>query len=174
LTLVSRYLIVPEQSHIIFDGRSSVHPIHTSTDGVEGYVEIELGPDGEVDLTTRPLGKLTLAVRRLSSGNILEDRELQKRLASRRYPTLEAVMDQIERSDGGGTYRVSGDITVRGVVRRHEDQMTIVPVDPRTIRLSGHSRFDIRDFGMEPPRVLMLKVEPEVDVRIDLLAVKEV
>ena len=37
----------------------------------------------------------------------------------------------------------------------------------------GHDRFDIRDFGMEPPRVLVLKVDPEVDVRVEIVAVKE-
>ncbi len=170
---VARYRIVPEHSHVIFDGRSTLHPIHSSTDGLEGFVDLELKPDGEVDLTKKPLGQLSLQVRRLSSGNVLEDRELQRRLDARRYPTIEGVIGQMGRSGDDGTYRVSGDITVRGVVRHHEDQMTIVSVDPQTIQLSGHSRFDIRDFGMEPPRLLMLKVEPEVEVRVEILAVKE-
>jgi hypothetical protein len=30
--------------------------------------------------------------------------------------------------------------------------------------------FDIRDFKMDPPRLLMLKVHPEVTVRIDVVA----
>ena len=33
--------------------------------------------------------------------------------------------------------------------------------------------FDIRDFGMEPPRILMLKVQPEVTVRVEIVAEKE-
>ena len=41
--------------------------------------------------------------------------------------------------------------------------MSIRSVDDQTIQLAGQSRFDIREFGMEPPRMLMLKVEPEVD-----------
>ena len=51
--------------------------------------------------------------------------------------------------------------------------MTIEVVDDRTIRLEGQSRFDIRDFGMEPPRILMLRVEPDVVVRVDIVATKE-
>ena len=31
----------------------------------------------------------------------------------------------------------------------------------------------IRDFGMEPPRILMLRVEPEVVVRVEIVAVRE-
>jgi polyisoprenoid-binding protein YceI len=68
---------------------------------------------------------------------------------------------------------VSGDVTFRGVSRRHEDLMEVAAVDERTIRLSGSSTFDIREFGMEPPKVLMLKVEPEVDVTVEIFAVKD-
>ena len=50
--------------------------------------------------------------------------------------------------------------------------MEIRAVDDSTISLSGKSRFDIREFGMEPPRVLILKVEPEVDVRVEIIAEK--
>jgi hypothetical protein len=46
-------------------------------------------------------------------------------------------------------------------------------VDDDTIRLNGESTFDIRDFGMEPPRILMLRVEPEVVVRVEIVAVRE-
>ena len=51
--------------------------------------------------------------------------------------------------------------------------MDISQVDDRTIRLTGASSFDIRDFGMQPPKVLLLKVEPEVQVRVEIYAVKD-
>ena len=63
-----------------------------------------------------------------------------------------------ERAGDDGNYRVSGDVTFRGVARPHQDEMTIKAVDDETIELAGKSRFDIREFGMEPPQVLMLKV----------------
>jgi polyisoprenoid-binding protein YceI len=170
---VTRYRIVPDRSHVVIDGRSSVHPIHSSTDGVEGYVELEMAPEGGVDLDHKPAGKLSLPVSRLSSGNRMEDRELYRRIDARRYPTIEGVLDQIERSGDNGTYQVSGDVTFRGKARRYVDQMTIDAFDDDTIQLAGSSRFDIRDFGMEPPRMLMLRVEPEVDVRVEIVAVKE-
>ena len=46
-------------------------------------------------------------------------------------------------------------------------------MDDRTIRLTGASDFDIRDFGMEAPKVLLLKVEPEVQVRVEIYAIKD-
>jgi polyisoprenoid-binding protein YceI len=170
---VTRYRIVPERSHVWIDARSNVHPIHSSTDGLEGFLELEMAPEGGVDLAVKPVAQLSLPVSRLSSGNRMEDREMQKRIDAQRYPTIVGVLDQMEKSAEDGSYRVSGDITFRGVARHCEDEMTVGAVDGQTIQLAGKSRFDIRDFGMEPPRVLILKVEPEVDVRVEILAVKE-
>ena len=39
--------------------------------------------------------------------------------------------------------------------------------------LAGETTFDMRDFGMEPPRILMLRVEPDVTVRVTIVAEKE-
>jgi hypothetical protein len=170
---MARYRIVPERSQVWIDARSNVHPIHSNAEGLEGFIEIELGPDGVVDLATTPAGKLSLSVSRLKSGNSMEEREMQKRIDSRKFPTIEGTLDTVERSGEDGTYKVTGDVTFRGVSRRHDDEMTIGAIDDRTIELTGASRFDIREFGMEAPRVLMLKVEPEVTVRVEIRAEKE-
>jgi len=170
---MSRYRIVPERSHVWIDAKSTLHPIHSTTDGLEGYVELELAPEGAVDPAAKAAGKLSLPVRRLSSGSGMEDRELQKRIDARRYPTIEGVLDALDRAGEDGAYRIAGDITFHGVTKHYEDEMTIKAVDPQTIELAGKSRFDVRDFGVEPPRMLMLRVEPEVDVRVELVAEKE-
>jgi hypothetical protein len=36
----------------------------------------------------------------------------------------------------------------------------------------GEHTFDIRDFGMDPPKILMFRVEPEVNVRVEIVAEK--
>jgi hypothetical protein len=64
-------------------------------------------------------------------------------------------------------------VTFRGVTRRYEDEMTVRRLDERTVALEGASSFDIRDFGMQPPRILLLRVEPEVTVRVEIVAVEE-
>ncbi|HEX3090853.1 MAG TPA: YceI family protein, partial [Ilumatobacteraceae bacterium] len=64
-------------------------------------------------------------------------------------------------------------LTFRGVTRTYEDTMTIEAVDDHGVILAGRSTFDIRDFGMDPPRILMLKVQPEVSVRVEIVAEKE-
>ncbi len=171
---MTRYRIVPERSTVSIDARSNVHPFHSETSGLEGHVELNFGADGAVDPATKAAGTLSLSVSRLQSGNRLEDREMHRRLDARRYPAISGELDVIEPAGGDGLYRVSGTVTFRGVARPHTDDMTIRAVDDRTLSLSGRSRFDIREWGMEPPRILVLRVEPEVDVAVDIVAVAEV
>ena len=101
---MARYKIVPERSRVWIDARSNLHPIHSTTEGLEGFVELELGPDGEVDLSTKPTGKLSLPVSRLSSGNRMEDREMQKRIEARRYPSIDGVLTSMEGSGSDDAY----------------------------------------------------------------------
>jgi polyisoprenoid-binding protein YceI len=170
---VARYRINPDRSQVWFDGKSSLHGIHSSTDGLEGFIELDLDGEGHLDPAVKPSAKLSFPVVRLTSGNKLEDRELQRRVDARRFPNIEGVLDQMDRSGDDGTYRVSGNVTFRGETRHQEGEMTLKAVDDRTIQMAGSSRFDIRDFGMEPPKMLMLRVEPEVDVRVEIVAEKE-
>ncbi len=153
---VARYRIIPERSRVWIDARSSVHPIHSSTEGLEGFVDLELDAEGKVDVMQAPKGEVSLPVNRLSSGNRTEDRELQRRIESTRHPTIDGVLERIERLGDVGIYNVTGNVTFRGVQRPHQDKMTIEPLDDQTIHLAGKSQFDIREFGMEPPRVLLL------------------
>jgi hypothetical protein len=171
---VTRYVIAPDRSRVWIDARSNVHPIHSETDGLEGFIELGMHPEGGIDLAVRPTGMLSLAVSRLSSGNRMEDREMQKRIDARRYPTIQGTLDTVVPDGAVGSYRVSGDISFRGMSHRHEDLMQIRGIETDTLQLDGSSSFNITDFGMEPPRMLMLKVEPDVNVRIEVIAVAEV
>jgi polyisoprenoid-binding protein YceI len=167
---VARYQIVPQRSRTWIDARSSLHPIRTETSGLEGWLELEVQGGGRVNLTAAPTGHLELPVDRLRSGNPLEDRELRRRIDSRRFPTIAGDLTLMTLDDHDGEYLVTGDLTFRGVTRSYKDRMKVEQLDPTTIRLSGQSTFDVRDFGMEPPRILMLKVEPEVAVRVEIVA----
>jgi len=167
------FKIDPGRSRVSIDARSSVHPLHASTLGLEGYVELTFGADGELDLSAEVSGMVSLRAERLSSGNSLEDREMKRRIDTRRYPTIDGRLVALRPAGEDGAYLVEGEVSFHGVSRPKEDKMTIRALDERTVSLRGSSRFDIREWGMEPPRILMLRVEPEVDVEIDVIAVKE-
>jgi len=169
---VERYEIDPGRSSVTIDARSSVHPIHSQTKGLEGRLELELFDDGRVNLAVSHTARLSLAVEELKSGNPLQDRELRRRIDARKYRTIDGELTGMRHGSEAGVYRVRGDVTFRGVTRSYEDEMTFTRRDDRTIAVAGHSTFDIRDFGMEPPKVLMLRVHPEVRVAIEVVATK--
>ena len=146
-----------------------MHKIHSTADGVDGFVELDFKDGDGVDLTIPTSATMSLPVHRLTSGNSLEDRELQRFVDVARHPTIDGVLTGMERVEGE-RYRLSGDVVLRGASRPCEGIVRITPVDDLTIRLEGESTFDIRDFGLQPPRILMLRVEPTVLVRIELIA----
>ncbi len=167
-----QYRILPTRSRVWIDARSNVHPIHTEVEGLEGWLELDVA-NGAINVDQTPRGHLEFPVENLKSGNALEDRELRRRIDSRRYPTIAGDLKLMKAANESSQHIVSGDLTFRGVTRTYQDEMTFVALDDSTVSLTGQSTFDIRDFGMEPPRILMLKVQPEVTVRVEIVAEKE-
>ena len=169
---MARYRIDPARSHVQIDARSNIHPINTRSDGLVGFVDLDVQGGGGVDLTVPPAGELSFPVEKLRSGNRLEDRELQKRIDARRFPTIRGILTTMTETAADNTFRVQGDLEFRGVTKAIEDDLTVelIDGDTDTIRLRGASTFDIRDFGMEPPRILVLRVEPAVNVSVDIVA----
>lgn len=170
---MSRYAIVPEESVAWIEARSSLHPIHSETRGLEGYFEAELS-DGPLLDTSAPIrGRVELVVERLSSGNPLYDKEMKRRIDARRHPAIVGELTEMKDSEEPGSYSAEGDVTFKGVTRRIQDQMTVTSPCEGTLCLEGEHTFDVRQFGMDPPKILMLKVHPEVSVRVRIFAEKE-
>ncbi len=59
------------------------------------------------------------------------------------------------------------------MTRQVEGEVTISAPDERSLIIEGEQIFDIRDFGVEPPKILMFKVHPDVRVRVQVVARQE-
>lgn len=169
---LTRYTFDPEVSRASFDGRSSLHAIHHEVAGVEGHVDLEVLPDGSIDESTAPSGQLSIPVDRLRSGNSLQDSEMRRRLDSKAHPNIEGKVLEMTRVGRSQAYRVRGKVTVNGVTCEHEDEVMLEVVDDRAIRLTGYSTFDVRDYGISPPRLLLLRIDPMLTVQVDIRAVR--
>ena len=170
---VVRYRLDPDRSRVWIEATSSLHPIRSETLGVEGSFEAEMSDDGRINPSVATRARIELPVRNLSSGNPLLDREMQRRIAARTYPHISGVLTAMKQVGDDRRYLVTGDVTFRGVTKAVEDAMHVTAPDDRTLLLEGQHVFDIRDFGMDPPRILTLRVHPEVTVRVALLATRE-
>lgn len=177
---MATYRLVPQRSTVQVEARSTLHPIHGEASGLSGTLDLGVAA-GRLDVTRPWVASVSLPVAALRSANPLQDRELARRIDARRYPTIDGVVTAVEYLGdagdpaGGGTtearWRVTGDVTFRGVRRTHTDEVTVAVQPDGAVAIDGRSTFDIRDFGMEPPRILVLRVYPDVVVRVRALAV---
>jgi YceI-like domain len=162
-----RFDIDPDASLMSLDGRSTLHLIHAETKGLTGWIESDVVP--ETGETIVHAGKLVIPLGQLSSGNALYDAELRRRLDTRRYPMATAELSGWQPTNTPGSYRVKGDVTVRGTTCFTEDDMCLSVEDDRTVILNGAHLFDIRDFKIVPPRLLTVSVQPEVRINVALV-----
>ena len=163
----ARYTFDSVRSCVWVSGRSSLHPINTETRGITGWFETSVRNDGSLDLDLPVSGELELAVERLTSGNQLYDHELRRRMDARRFPTISGRVAKVTAGDTHPRYLVSGDIDFHGKTRTFEHEMHI-EVREEAVSLVGDYVFDIREFGMKPPSMLMIRVYPEISVRVEL------
>ncbi len=162
-----RFAFDTERSCVWIDARLNLHPINSETRGLHGWVEVTPAIDGSLDLQHPVTGTLEVAAERLSSGNRLYDLELKRRIDARTYPSISGQITRVAATAEPDIFLVTGDLTFHGKTRTFEHEMTIV-VSEETIVLTGDYVFDIREFNMKPPSMLMLKVYPEVAVRVEL------
>lgn len=146
---------------------SSVHPIQGEAEGVEGLVEIDVEEGRLAGAPSRM--EIQLPVSALESGNALQDREMRRRIDVKKFPRIEGRSTDIRGSGDSSTFTVTGEVTFHGRTNTEENTVAL-SLEDGLLRIRGRHTFDIRDYGVDPPKILMLRVHPEVTVEIDLRA----
>ena len=160
-----RFVLDPKRSAVLIDARSTVGPICFGSTGVTGSLHAVMG-DGGLSTETAPSGWLSIDMTGLSSGNKLYDAELHRRINSRRYPTAKVELKDCTPSAPGWRYRLRGELTFHGITRRAEGTVRVEAASDDRIVISGEQVFDIRDFALPSPTMLMLRIFPDVRVRL--------
>ena len=166
---MATYLVLPRESPVTIDAESSMHPVRASSLALTGSVEFELGDDGRPDLGRPYRAELSLALDSIRSGNRLQDREMHRRLYFRRHPDVVVEVIEVTGSGGDQQYHATARLTVRGITREVEADIRLA-VDGDCLIVDGERVIDMRWFGVDPPRLLVLKVRPEVLVRVRVTA----
>ena len=162
-----RHDLDPDRSSIAIQASSTVHPITTSAP-VSGWIEVALGRAGQVDLTGPVDGLVEFDLRGMRSGNPLLDREAERRLQVRRHPTVTGRLTGLSAVADDG-YEGVGELDFHGVTGPLTGVLDIAAGADGALSVSGAAEFDVTDFGVRPPRLLLVKVHPRV--RVELTAV---
>lgn len=164
-----RFDVASAESTLLFEARSTLHPVHGHAAELTGYVEINAEAGDALDAGPPPKMHVEFPVEQLRSGNALQDREMWKLVNSKTFPRIAADLRDFAPASGAGRYRASGDITFVGRSRRYSGEVTVDRA-PQRITIDGEIDVDIRDYNLRPPNLVLVKVEPVVHVRLHLVA----
>jgi len=159
------------RSQISFAGQSTLHPIYTSTTDLEAFIEARLLDNGLPDATQPVTGRLVVQIESLKNPNALYDRVMEEVLDKRRYPRLIAEVVELKAKNGtSGHYQAVGDVNFHGVTQRLVSDLIIRSPGNQALEIKGAITLDMRDFKVNPPKMLMVRVFPEITVSLTLIA----
>ena len=167
-----RYEVVPERSAVLIEARSTVGPISFGALGITGSVEVDVGC-GEILAESSPTARIEIPVSDLRSGNRVYDAELLRRIDAKRFPHVSLDLSGCTAIGVGNRFRLGGAVTLHGLTRPFVGTGVVTLRDDRILEVSGEQVVDIRDFGIESPTVLMLRIYPDVTVRLQIEAERD-
>ena len=166
--VVKRYEIDPGRSSVAILATSSVHDIHADAPGPSGWIELS-GTPGRFGPKTTLAGRIEVAAGGLSADNPLVEREMKRRIDARRHPVISGEVTGVEAAREN-EIDLTGEITFLGRPCEVTGTVTLaVEGEGDGLRVTGSQVLDVRAWGLKPPKLLMLKVHPEVTVTIDLV-----
>ena len=89
---------------------------------------------------------------------------------ARRYPRVTIELRDCFRLGAGGLHQLGGAITFHGVTRPVQGTAEVTVTDDHRLAVTGEQVIDIRDFDVASPTVLMLRIYPDVRVRLHVEA----
>jgi hypothetical protein len=163
------YVVSTADSVLTFEARSTLHPVRGQNASIAGYIDADSMPVGTLVLDPTPAMHIDMAVEGLTSGNAMLDQQMWKLIDSKRFPRISADLRGLAPGSSPGRFSATGDVTLAGRVRSYEGEL-VFGLDPGVLVVDGDLVVDIRDFGLTPPSLLILRVDPVVKVHLHLVA----
>lgn len=165
----AHFRLVADRCAVLIEARSSVGPLSFGVLELTGEIVTEVG-EGRVAAGAQTTATLRISADGLRSGNPIYDAELHRRIDTRRFPVVTLTLRDCVAGGESDRYRVGGEITIHGVTRQLEGTVVVAQPRPGVLTVTGEQVIDIRDFDIALPTVLMLRIYPDVVVRLYLEA----
>jgi polyisoprenoid-binding protein YceI len=159
--------VSPGRSAVLIKARSNVGPISFATSEVAGSFSACVR-DHQVEVADILEGQLSVSLKGLTSGNNLYDAELRRRIDTRRHPAAILELKTAVRIDGTSRYELTSSIEFHNVTRTIGGVVSIEVSKDNTLVIRGEQILDVRDFNLETPTTLALKIYPDVWVEMHL------
>ena len=158
-----RYRLDPAQSRLVITGRSTLHAITARGDQLTGEIVV----DWE---SPEPTATVMAPLERVRFGDFVRDAFLRRHLDVKQWPLAIFTLDTATITGTGGERRAA--LTGTLCYRAQSAQLsTVTTVVQDRDRIDATARFplDLRDFGLTPPKLLMLEVNPVVQIDVTLV-----
>jgi polyisoprenoid-binding protein YceI len=169
---VAQFRVNTSRSTVRVGLRVNLHPSHIDANALSGVIDCEVDDQGKPRLDQPYSAEVSLPVDAIKSGNGLQDREMRRRFDAGRYPTITARVTKGEALEGDGHYRAIAQLTLHGQTREITGEIQL-HVDGATMTIDGQQVINVKDFGIDPPRLIILKVEPDVDLTVHIVAERQ-
>jgi polyisoprenoid-binding protein YceI len=166
---VPQFRVNTSESSVKVGLRINLHPSHIDASALSGVIECEVDEQGRPRFDQPYSAELELPVEAIKSGNGIQDREMRRRFDASRYPTITARVTHGEALPVEGQYRAVAQLTMHGQTREIAGEVQL-RVEGTTMTIDGQQVINVKDFGIDPPRLIILKVDPEVDLRVHIVA----
>jgi polyisoprenoid-binding protein YceI len=153
-------------SSLVVKARSSVHDTTTTWNKVTGTVDVD--PDTLATAGAHATFRVDMTA--FDAGDWLKNRKLRKDFAMDEHPTATFELQRVSnvvRDGASFTADASGVLKWRGrdVVLQLTGRGTL---DAMRLAATASFELDIKQLGLQAPRILMFKVEDEVTVTVTL------
>jgi polyisoprenoid-binding protein YceI len=165
-----RYAVDGRASSLTYEAKSSLQVITGRAEELDGYVQAAWTEEGALLADPAPAMHLEVPVTRLRSGSTIKDQEVWRLIDVERSPTIFAELRSIESLYAPLVYRATGDVTLGGTRKAYAGQLVVAKEGPDAVSVRGDLEIDIRDYGLEPPRALFVRIEPVIVVHLSLVA----
>ncbi|MBI4508101.1 MAG: YceI family protein [Deltaproteobacteria bacterium] len=153
---------------VFVTARSSIHDTKTKYPTMEGQIRVNVD-----EASDSPSAEIRVDMRDFDAGDWLKNRKLRSDLQPEKHPTalfrLTALEGVTPRQDGKLEATAVGILSWRGreVPIRARGHGRI---ERQSIEAQAEFELDVRTLGVEPPKLLMFKVESTVLVQVELRA----
>src|ERR1700686_3160243 len=135
------FRVLPEESPVSIDAQSSMHPVVAQSRALTGTIDVELDENGQPVLDAPYAARLRVPADSIRSGHGLQDREMHRRLDTKRYPDITVDLTDVSASEANRSYHAKARIAVRGQSQEVEGDVTLT-VDGDRLVVEGGEAID--------------------------------
>jgi polyisoprenoid-binding protein YceI len=172
ITERTTYTLLPA-SKLSVKGTSTVQSYECVAPQITASVSAASAINTVADLQSMETVRLTIPVAAMDCGNRTMDGHMRNALKANASPNIQFQLDSHTvraNGDNAGTVQMRGRLTIAGQTKPVQMTANLSRQADGTVRVRGSHGFDMTEFGVEPPRLMMgtLRVHDPVVVEFDL------